>query len=167
MEKKLSGKTRSRLRKTPNRQSDRSNTWKLVNCRALGGPQITGRIAENLVIWYLKCRGWTIRARNYATRYGEIDIIAMRWDADLKGYPTVAFVEVKARTNLQGLLPEQSVSRAKRRRINQTIKKWIGDHPREKAVYRRDIASVWLVPHQLPSIHYIPSAFTNDDVYGW
>ena len=160
-------KQRSNIRKSPNHQSDKPSSWQPIRKCALHSRQITGRISENLVVWYLRNRGWIIRARNYTSKHGEIDIIASRYHADLTGYPTVAFIEVKSSTHANGLAPELSVSRTKRKRLNATIRDWIGEHPREKAIYRRDIASIRLVRRQLPSIHYIPSAFTNDDPYGW
>ena len=160
-------KQRSNVRKTANHQSSKPKSWHPIHKNALHSRQITGRISENLVIWYLKMRGWTIRTRNYTSKHGEIDIIASRYHADLHGCPTVAFIEVKSSTHANGLAPELSVSRTKRKRINATIRDWIGEHPREKAVYRRDIASIRIVRRKLPSIHYIPSAFTNDDPFGW
>ncbi len=105
--------------------------------------------------------------RNFETHRGEIDIIAERMDADLKGYPTVAFVEVKSRTSRHGLSPEYSVTPAKRKKVTSTMKYWIGTHPFEKAVYRCDIASVIIEKHKSPRIQYFPSAFSPREQFGW
>ena len=160
-------KERHQKRISPNHRRESGHFWKLVNKSPLSHERIIGRAAENLTIWYLKSRGWVIRGRNFATKHGEIDIIAMRQNADMKGMLTIAFIEVKSSSRMHGLSPLLSVSREKRRRMNNTIRDWIGAHPREKAIYRRDIASVCIVRHRLPSIRYIPGAFTNDDPYGW
>ena len=63
---------RSRMRKSPckthSSQKKYTPTAQTLTAKL-------GRCAENLVIWYLKQRNWHIMARNYATKYGEIDII--------------------------------------------------------------------------------------------
>lgn len=126
-----------------------------------------GRAAENLVIWYLKSHGWSLRARNYETHKGEIDIIAQKMNADLNGYPTVAFIEVKARSNAHGLPPQLNVTIAKQKKITATMRQWIGSHPREKNVYRCDIAALILQRGKTPKIQYFPSAFCAHDPLGW
>lgn len=55
-----------------------------------------GRRAETIAAWYLRLKGWRILARRVRTPAGEVDIIARR------GRMT-AFVEVKARGNLEDL----------------------------------------------------------------
>ncbi len=126
-----------------------------------------GRSAENLVIWYLKSHGWTLRERNYETHKGEIDIIAQKMNADLSGFPTVAFIEVKARSNAHGLPPQLNVTIAKQKKITATIRQWIGAHPREKNVYRCDIAALVLQRGKSPKIQYFPSAFCAHEPFGW
>ncbi|MBQ9395650.1 MAG: YraN family protein [Proteobacteria bacterium] len=156
---------RSTFRKSPNRPSQ-TTTWK-PHFTHLTATAKVGRCAENLVCHYLRMHGWTIRMRNFETHRGEIDIIAERMDADLKGYPTVAFVEVKSRTSRHGLSPEYSVTPAKRKKVTSTMKYWIGTHPFEKAVYRCDIASVIIEKHKSPRIQYFPSAFSPREQFGW
>lgn len=50
-----------------------------------------GRGAETIACWYLRMRGWRILARRARVPGGEVDIVARRG-------PTLAFVEVKARS---------------------------------------------------------------------
>ena len=52
-----------------------------------------GHIAELRAVWRLRLAGYSILARRYKTRLGEIDIVARRG-------ATLAFVEVKARPEL-------------------------------------------------------------------
>lgn len=127
----------------------------------------TGYCAENLVIFYLKSRGWHILARNYETHKGEIDIIATKMGADLKNYPTVAFVEVKSRTTRHCLSPALSVTRLKKQKITAVMRQWIGRNAPLQAVCRCDIASVILPKHQLPTIQYLPNAFCAREEFGW
>ncbi|MBR4984302.1 MAG: YraN family protein [Proteobacteria bacterium] len=127
----------------------------------------TGRISENLVVWYLKQHSWHIWDRNYQTHRGEVDIIAIKDGADLRGYPTVAFIEVKSRTTRAALSPELSVSAVKRKKIVSVMRQWIAEHTRLKAVYRCDIASVIIEPHGFPRISYYPNAFCGHEEFGW
>ena len=126
-----------------------------------------GRIAENLVIWYLRNAGWTIVARNYATRRGEIDIIASRMGEDICGIRTVAFIEVKARHTSDGLPPEASVTMSKRKKMVSTMRQYIGEHALDKAVYRCDVASLILEHGRAPRIRYYVNAFCGHEEFGW
>ena len=54
--------------------------------------QIWGHAAEYCCITWLMLKGYSILARRYRNNFGEIDIIAKRGN-------TVAFIEVKARTD--------------------------------------------------------------------
>ena len=50
-----------------------------------------GAFGEEWVAWYLQKKGWEILERNYHSRYGEIDMIAVDG-------PYIVFVEVKTRS---------------------------------------------------------------------
>ncbi len=52
----------------------------------------SGLRAETLAAWWLRLHGYRILAFRYKTPVGEIDLVAKR-------FRTLAFVEVKARTN--------------------------------------------------------------------
>lgn len=68
--------------------------------------QKTGRKGEDLAARYLIDKGYDIVARNYRTRYGELDIICR-----LK--KTIIFVEVKTRTSQKYGLPQEAVTSKK------------------------------------------------------
>jgi putative endonuclease len=51
-----------------------------------------GRRAESVAAWWLRLKGWAILGRRVRTPVGEVDLIARRGR-------TLAFVEVKARSN--------------------------------------------------------------------
>ena len=53
-----------------------------------------GHAAEWRVVWRLRLAGYSILARRYKTKLGEIDIVARRGDL-------LAFVEVKARADAE------------------------------------------------------------------
>lgn len=70
----------------------------------------TGRLAEDAAACALEDKGYEILERNFANRFGEIDIIA-------KDKNTLVFVEVKAKKGTVFGLPEEMVSRGKLNKI--------------------------------------------------
>ena len=69
-----------------------------------------GRQGEDCAARFLERKGYRILARNYRTRFGEIDLIAQQGEF-------LAFVEVKTRTENGWGRPAEAVSAAKQRRI--------------------------------------------------
>lgn len=94
--------------------------------------KIVGSQGEQAVVNYLIKQGYTICARNYAIRAGEIDIIARNGE-------TLAFVEVKTRTTAYFNLSEVIVP-AKQRKIMYTARHYIFMNKIEDMVYRFDVA---------------------------
>jgi len=72
-----------------------------------------GREAEERACELLRGLGYRIMARNWRTRFGEIDIIAREGG-------TIVFVEVKARSGVGYGGPSGAVDAAKQRRIATT-----------------------------------------------
>lgn len=70
-----------------------------------------GNNYEVLAAEYLERNNYTILARNFRVRAGEIDIVAQK-----DGY--IVFVEVKYRSNMHTGAPEDSVDVRKRRQIS-------------------------------------------------
>ena len=78
-----------------------------------GSGRSTGSVYEDMAVCYLKKLGWRILARNFRSRFGEIDIIA----ADGR---SIVFIEVKYRKNDHKGTPLEAVSLYKQRRISHT-----------------------------------------------
>lgn len=72
--------------------------------------RLVGRLAENMAAASLIQKGYQILKRNFANRFGEIDIIAK--DKDL-----LVFVEVKAKQGAEFGLPEDMINRHKLHRV--------------------------------------------------
>lgn len=72
--------------------------------------KLLGREGEDQAAAYLKKQGYKILERNYSTRNGEIDIIALHQGE-------VAFVEVKTRTSDAYGAPELAVNPRKQSRM--------------------------------------------------
>lgn len=66
--------------------------------------KIKGKLGENLAVDFLKNKGFSILETNYyASRYGEIDIIAKKDEI-------IVFVEVKTRSSLNFGHPFESIT---------------------------------------------------------
>lgn len=74
-----------------------------------------GKAGEEFAVWLLEGMGYLILERNWASRYGEIDIIAQA--PEPISVPTLCFIEVRTSTTetLGGAL--QSLTRRKRSRL--------------------------------------------------
>lgn len=86
-----------------------------------------GTVYENKAVLFLQEKGCQILERNFYTRFGEIDIIAM--DGDY-----LVFVEVKYRKGAYQGAALEAVTPAKRRRIVQSARYYI-----YKKYYREDV----------------------------
>ena len=103
--------------------------------------------AERLAAVWLTLKGYRILARRFRTARGEIDLIVKRAD-------TIAFVEVKARRQLDQAI--ESVGPQTRRRISDAARIWISQNTyNPNNVYRFDVVAISL--RHLP--HHIENAF--------
>lgn len=69
-----------------------------------------GKRGEDAAVNYLVRRGFQILERNWTCRFGEADIIALDEDG------VVCFIEVKTRRSVEAGLPEEAITKEKRRR---------------------------------------------------
>jgi len=115
---------------------------------------VIGRRGETLAYWYLRQAGYTIVARNQASRsgVGELDLVA--WDG-----PTLAFIEVKTRTSDEAGPPEAAVSLGKQERIAKTAAEYRRRLKRRDVNYRFDIVSVSWDPAAGYQVRLIKDAF--------
>lgn len=83
-----------------------------------------GNWGEEKAVGFLRRKGYSIVARNFRCRQGEIDIIARRRNI-------IAFVEVKLRKNADYGAAREFVTYAKRSRIIRTAQLWMSMHEGE------------------------------------
>lgn len=100
----------------------------------MSGP--SGKAGEDHIAQWLESRGYDIVARNFHSRFGEIDIIAQRG-------PYIAFVEVKARSQGSLVSPFEAITPAKQRKLVATAKLYLQQHPTNLQP-RFDAAAVYL-----------------------
>lgn len=72
--------------------------------------QELGRKGEEAACRYLEAKGYEILERNWYCHFGEADIIARDPDG------TFCFIEVKTRRSVEAGIPEEAITRDKRRR---------------------------------------------------
>ena len=106
-----------------------------------------GLKAESIAVLLLRLKGYSIVARRYAVSGGEIDLIARRGGS-------IAFVEVKARADLDAAA--SAISATKRRRIARAARVWLARNPWAAGLTLRGDA-VFVAPRRLP--RHAPSAY--------
>ena len=98
--------------------------------------QSFGRRAEEAACRFLRENGYRVVARNYRTRFAEIDIVA-------KDKDTVCFVEVKARSSAAFGLPQESVLGRKQAKICQAAVVFLKERGLLEARSRFDVVAVF------------------------
>lgn len=115
--------------------------------------KVIGEKGEDYAVKFLRKKKYTIVARNYQKRYGEIDIIA-----ENKDY--IVFVEVKTRHENSMTAAADAVDRRKQQRIIRTASLFLAENDTEKFC-RFDVCEVYINSDNLKliNINYIESAF--------
>ncbi len=109
-----------------------------------------GLRAESAAALLLRLKGYQVLARRFAAAGGEIDLVARRG-------ATIAFVEVKARDDLDAAAA--AISETKRRRICRAARVWLARNPWAAALNLRGDA-VFIAPGRLP--RHLAAAYRLD-----
>jgi len=112
----------------------------------------TGRSGEDMAVSYLQRRGYTVLARNYRQRFGEIDVVAEKGD-------TLVFVEVKTRRNDRYGSPLEAVDQRKQRKLARMAQDYISRHNMEDRAARFDVLAVYILGDSRHEIEHIRDAF--------
>ena len=99
--------------------------------------QDTGRLGEKLAGDFLKKQGFLILETNYRCPQGEIDIVARHRDC-------LVFIEVRTKTGTGFGSPEESVTRAKKRKLIAAASHYRQSHDSLPASWRIDFVAVEL-----------------------
>lgn len=118
-----------------------------------------GDRGEEYAVKFLEKNKYSILARNYSKRFGEIDIIAEKNN-------TIVFVEVKTRNENALARPYEAVNKQKQRHIINTAYAYISENKIDKNC-RFDICEVFIKSHNLKliDINYIENAFEQESNY--
>lgn len=98
-----------------------------------------GNLGENLALKHLKNSGYKILDRNFRSKLGEIDVVALDGDS-------LVFVEVKTRWSKNYGLPEEAITPWKIRRIIKTGQYYRLLHPELPDSLRLDAVVIDLSP---------------------
>jgi putative endonuclease len=96
-----------------------------------------GRRGEDIAAKYLLSKGWELVARNWSSRFGELDIVAN------DGLQLI-IVEVRTTTSNQYGLGFQSVQYRKQQQVRKLAQQFIGRQQLEHLPIRFDVISVLL-----------------------
>ena len=110
-----------------------------------------GDAGEDAVAGWYTAAGFTVVARNWRVRAGEIDLIVRNDD-------TLVFCEVKTRRSAEFGLPFEAVTSRKQARIRAVAAQFLTEHDGSAANLRFDVASVRPSAHGW-TVDVIESAF--------
>ncbi|ATB39132.1 endonuclease [Cystobacter fuscus] len=110
-----------------------------------------GDEGEEAAVRFLETQGYRVRARNYACRHGELDVVAERGD-------TVCFVEVRMRSTAVWGDPSHTVSFAKQRRVVKAAMHYLMAHGVRDRELRFDVISV-VGRGERATVEHLPGAF--------
>ena len=119
-----------------------------------GSARLLGQGGEEQVAEKLRRDGWTIVARNFRCRMGELDLVA-------ENETFLAFVEVKLRKDDRFGSACEAVTTSKQRKLRAAAQYYLMSHP-TKLQPRFDVAEVYApqgVRTETPAIYYIENAF--------
>lgn len=110
-----------------------------------------GKRGESIAQHYLISKGYTILAKNYRHRKGEIDLVAQN------GRQLIA-VEVKSRTSLHYGVPEAAISEQQIELISATAGHFQETRKLQLEI-RFDVITVYFAEGHLPRLLHIRDAF--------
>ena len=116
--------------------------------------QTLGKTGEELAAVELERRGYSIVARRYRTRHGEIDIVAEDGD-------TVVFVEVKARRTAEFGTAAEAVTVWKQRRLVAMAVDYLARNDLDRRPCRFDVVAIDDAETDQPIITVFRSAFDS------
>lgn len=118
----------------------------------------SGKIGEDYAANHLKDKGYRIAARNYHSRYGEIDIIA-------ENKEFIVFAEVKTRDKNYEVSPLEAVSAGKQKKIGKTALSYLQSNPTDLQP-RFDVIGITTdSDYRILSIEHIENAFSIRGFY--
>ena len=111
-----------------------------------------GKWGEDLALEFLKKKGYRQVARNFRSRFGEIDLI-------VKNSEYIVFTEVKVRKNAGFAHACEFVSHTKQGKIRTTANLWLSSR-KTKLQPRFDVIEIYAQnENSVPELNHIENAF--------
>lgn len=111
----------------------------------------SGQLGEIAASEYLKNKGYKILGRNFRSKFGEIDLVAIDGD-------TLVFVEVKTRWNKAYGYPQEAVTPRKLRKIARTGEYFKLLNPQTPELLRIDVVAIEVEDDTVTSLELIKNA---------
>ena len=113
---------------------------------------LLGKLGEKAALNHLKYEGYRIRALNYRTKRGEIDIIA-------QDNNVIAFVEVRTLSSEDHGDALSTITHGKRSRLTRAANHYIEKYKLREMEWRFDFISVKIGSDKIPRLKLIRNAF--------
>ena len=111
-----------------------------------------GAYGERVAVRYLEDAGYTVLDRNWRSRRGEVDVVAVRGGV-------VVFVEVKCRRSLAFGAPSLAVTPRKAARLRLVALDWLSSRGLGDPAVRFDVVSVMRPRSGAAEVEHVPGAF--------
>jgi len=108
--------------------------------------QILGLLGERIAARWLVQRGWRVLAHRFQNGHRDLDLVVQRGR-------TVAFVEVKTRTDLSFGGPASAVDFYKLQQLRRSALVWMARFGRSGMEYRIDVIAVLITPECVKIFH--------------
>ncbi len=115
-----------------------------------------GENGEDIAYDFLKSKGYSIINRNYKSKIGEIDIIALD---ESKNELEIVFVEVKTRVSQTYGFPAEAVDKNKARHIFKVAEFFLMINKIEDIACRFDVIEILTDRPNVAYVHHIENAF--------
>ena len=116
-----------------------------------GARRAVGDEGEERAVRFLEARGYRVLTRNFACRYGELDVVAEHED-------TLCFVEVRMRSTAVWGDPSHTVSHAKQRRVVKAALHYLALQGSRGRMIRFDVVSI-VGRGETATVEHLPGAF--------
>lgn len=111
-----------------------------------------GKKGEEAAAKFLERHGYEIIERNWHCPAGEADIIALDGD-------TLAFIEVKTRSDVDKGFPEEAITKEKRQRYERISAYYLRDSPYEEIRFRFDVIGILVLGENKATLKHHINAY--------
>jgi putative endonuclease len=112
----------------------------------LTNAQALGLLGERIAARWLRRRGWRVLEHRFRNGHRDLDLVVQRGQ-------TVAFVEVKTRTDLSFGSPVSAVDFYKLQQLRRSALIWMARFGRSGIEYRIDVIAVWITDSATKILH--------------
>jgi putative endonuclease len=105
-----------------------------------------GLLGERIAAKWLRARGWRVLEHRFRNGHRDLDLVVQRGS-------TVAFVEVKTRSDLSFGGPVSAVDFNKLQQMRRSALVWMARHGQSGLEYRIDVVGVWITGNSVKITH--------------